>query len=199
MNASRLFEDFGETLKRPKAKTPLGVEEVEDQKLEAFENGYQAGWEDAIKAQASTGSHVSSDLAARLQDASFEYHEVRNTLNGAVQDIMTELVKTLLPKIAQESLGTHVREQVAAMTRSGLDRRIEIAVAPESEDAVRSVLDAAVGPPFELVADRFLAPTQVVLRLGPDEREINLARVVDEIGTTITAFFETEKPEVTNG
>jgi flagellar assembly protein FliH len=199
MNASRLFEDFGEAPKRPKAKTPLGVEEVEDQKLEAFENGYQAGWEDAIKAQASTGAHVSTDLAARLQDASFEYHEVRNTLNGAVNDIMTELVKTLLPKIAQESLGAHVREQVAAMARSGLERTIEIVVAPESEDAVRSVLDAEVGPPFELVADEHLAPAQVILRLGPDEREINLVRIVDEIGTMVTAFFETEKSEVTNG
>ena len=54
ITASHLFEDFGGKPK-PKSKAPsFRIEEVEDQKLESFENGYRAGWDDAIKAQAET-------------------------------------------------------------------------------------------------------------------------------------------------
>lgn len=199
MTSTHLFQDFGELPKKPKATTALGIEEVEDQKLQAFENGYQAGWEDAVKAQADTGGHVSSALAANLQDASFEYHEVRNSLTGAVQTILAEVVETMLPQIARDSLGAHIREQVLTICQGALDRSIEIVVAPESEDAVRAVLAAELGEPFALVTDPLLAPTQAVLRLGSDEREIDLHRLVEGIGTSISTFFATENPEASHG
>jgi flagellar assembly protein FliH len=199
MATSHLFEDFSDLPKKPIVPTSLDVEEVEDQKLQAFENGYQAGWEDAVKAQVDTGGHVSAGLAASLQDASFEYHEVRNTLTSAVQTIMQELMTTLLPKIAQHSLGAHIREQVLQMTQGALDRSIEVVVAPDAEETVRSLFVDDVEQPFDLVTDPLLAPTQALLRLGADEREIDLQRLVAGIGDTVTAFFETEKPEATHG
>lgn len=199
MATSHLFEDFGEVAIKPQGSPSLGVEEVEDQKLQAFENGYQAGWEDAVKAQIDTGGHVSAGLAASLQDASFEYHEVRNTLTGAVQTIMLEVMNTLLPQIAKNSLGTHIRDQVLQMTQGALDRTIEVVVAPDAEETVRSLLGVEPGQPFDLVTDAMLAPTQALLRLGPEEREIDLRRMVADIGETVTAFFETEKPETTDG
>ncbi|MEM6565460.1 MAG: ABC transporter ATP-binding protein, partial [Pseudomonadota bacterium] len=64
---SSLFQDFG-TLKPANAgKTSMSAEEVEDLKLHSFEGGFQAGWEEALKAQAETSSHVSEGLAASLQ------------------------------------------------------------------------------------------------------------------------------------
>ena len=75
MSAAHLFEDFGEEKPKANLGSGLAVEEVADQKLEAFENGFQAGWEDAIAAQSETQSFVSSGLASSLQNASFEYHE----------------------------------------------------------------------------------------------------------------------------
>lgn len=199
MIASHLFEDFGDAPKQVDDGTPLGAEEVEDQKLQAFENGYQAGWDDAIKAQTDTGTQISAGLAASLQDASFEYHEVRSTLNTAVQEIMSGVMKTLLPKLAQASLGAHICEQVMAMTHSGLERTIEIAVAPDAEAVVKSRLSEGIEGPFEIVVDRHLAPTQVLLRLGSDEREINLEHMLNEISTTITNYFETQNPEIADG
>lgn len=199
MTASHLFEDFGEAPIQARESSDLGIEEVEDQKLQAFENGYQAGWDDAIRAQSDTGKHVSAGLAASLQDASFEYHEVRNTLKNAVHDIMSGVTKTLLPAIARESLGAHICEQVLAMAHTGLEHTIEVAVAPDSADAVRTVLHAGLEGPFEITTDPLLAPTQAFLRLGRDEREIHLEHMLDEISTTVTAFFETQKSEVKDG
>ncbi|WP_415404997.1 hypothetical protein [Tateyamaria sp. SN3-11] len=196
MSAAHLFEDFG-TLKPAKAPAPSrGDEEIEDLKLEAFENGYQAGWDDAVKAQADTLTHVSSGLAASLQAASFEYHELRASLNGSVQSILEQVVDTVLPTIAKVSLGAHIREQITSMSREALDRPIEIAIAPEAEDAVRGILAGEVQSPFILIVDPLMSPAQVVLRLGEAETELNLDKVVTDIRSAVTAYFQTQTSEV---
>jgi len=193
--ASHLFEDFGDITK-PKSKPPsFKVEEVEDQKLESFEKGYQAGWDDAVKAQAEAKTHVSSELATSLQDASFEFHEVRSVLSTAVRDIMDEVLKTIMPTIAQASLGAHIREQVMSMTRDALDRSIDIVISPDAEDVVQTLIDRDVEQPFRFVTDPLLSPTQVLLRVGAEEREINLHETLDEVSKTVQSYFETEQTE----
>lgn len=199
MKTSHLFEDFGGSSNTPDETSALGVEEVEDQKLQAFENGYQAGWDDAIRAQTDNGTHVSAGLVASLQDAKLEYEEVRTNLNNSLQEIMSGVVKTLLPAIARDSLGAHICEQVQIMSKAELNRRIEVAVAPEAEDVVRSLLIESAAETCEITTDSLLAPTQAFLRLGKDEREINLDHVVSEIAQSVSAFFATRKTEVTDG
>jgi len=199
MEATHLFEDFGSVMDHTSNSTELNEDKVEDQKLASFESGYQAGWEDAIKAQTETNVHVSSALAESLQEASFNYHEMRSVLNRTVQEVMTRVNETLLPMIARETLGAHIHEQIAATVRAGLDRTIEVTVSPESLDTVQSVLSDRITKPFEIVADPLLAPEQAVLRLGPDEQEIDLNQVVSEISNAISAFFQSQNQEVANG
>ena len=199
MNTSKLFQDFGAPKRNPSKAATLPVEEVEDAKLQAFENGYQAGWDDAVKAQAETLTHVSADLAVSLQSASFEYHELRATLNGIVKDIMEQVTHTVLPEMARRSIGAHVREQIGQAAQSSLDMPLEIAVSAESEDAVRAALGGDPEAPFTLTIDPLLSPNQVLLRLGKREVEINLDRILSDIRSAISAYFETQPAEVSDG
>ncbi|MBY5933638.1 hypothetical protein KUV51_11560 [Tateyamaria omphalii] len=196
MSAAHLFQDFGEEKPKPADAEALPLEEVEDQKLEAFEKGFQAGWEDAVAAQSETQSFVSSDLASSLQSASFEYHELRATMSASVETIVKNITDVILPQIAQASLGAHVREKAQAMARASLDRRIEIAVAPDSEAAVRRVLVDEIPEPFLLVTDNLLGPSQVVLRTERMEAELDLERTVAEISDAVASFFEVQSAEV---
>ena len=177
----------------------MPIEDVEDQKLDAFEKGYQAGWEDAVAAQTETRSFVSSGLANSLQNASFEYHELRATLNASVEAILAGVIDIVLPQIARASLGAHVREEVSALARKGLDRDIEISVAPESESAVRAALQDDLPTPFVLRTDKLLAPTQVILRLDGSEAELHLDRAIADISAAVASFFETNPNEVKDG
>lgn len=199
MSLAHLFQDFG-TLKPAKAeKHSMTAEEIEDLKLQSFEGGFQAGWEDAVKAQAETQSHVSAGLAASLQSASFEYHELRATLNASVQNIMIHIVDTILPKAAQASLGAHIRDFVTSASQDALDCPIEIVVAPECEEAVRRVLSSELQEPFELAGDPGMSESQATIRLGNKESEIDLDKTVAEIAQAVATFFETQKSEVTDG
>lgn len=196
MGGAHLFEDFGSAMAHPSDVPALGEEKVEDEKLASFESGYQAGWEDAIKAQTETHAHVSSALAENLQEASFDYHEMRSVLKKTVQEIMALVVEKLLPEMARDSLGVHIQEQISASVRTGLERSIEITVSPDSLDVVQAVLADGLAEPFEIMADPLLAPEQAVLKLGPQEQQIDLDRVVSEIEEAISAFFQSQTREV---
>lgn len=196
MSATHLFQDFGKPKPKQSGTQNLAIEEIEDQKLEAFEKGYQAGWDDAVAAQTETQSFVSSGLANSLQNASFEYHELRATLNSSVEAILKTVTDVILPQIAHASLGTHVRETVQSLARESMDRIIEIAVAPESEAAVMAALNDDPPAPFVLVTDTLLAPSQVTLRLDRTETELHLDRAVADISSAIASFFENHPDEV---
>lgn len=199
MTASHLFQDFG--YEKPQAGHVSGIdpEDIEDEKLAAFEKGYQAGWDDAVAAQNETQTFVSSALASSLQNASFEYHELRATLNGTLEAIVSGILETVLPQIAQASLGVHVREQIVALGRDMLNRTVEVAVAPQSEEAVQNALDGELPRPFVLITDDLLAATQVILRLENKEIEVHLDRTMADISSAVSAYFATVTDEVSNG
>ncbi|WP_299728784.1 hypothetical protein [uncultured Tateyamaria sp.] len=199
MSLSHLFQDFGTLKPASVGKKSLNAEEIEDLKLQAFEGGFQAGWDEAVKAQSETMTHVSSGLAASLQNASFEYHELRRTLHESVQSILSEVVETILPLAAHASLGRHICDLIGSTSLDALDRTIEIAVAPGRDEAVRQVLSAELPEPFEVVVDQMMSPNQAILRVGAKEAELNLDKTVAEIATAVTNFFETRKSEVKDG
>lgn len=199
MSMSSLFQDFG-TLKPANAgKTTMSAEEVEDLKLHSFEGGFQAGWEEALKAQAETSSHVSEGLAASLQSASFEYNELSNSLQTAVQTIMAEVVDTVLPLAARASLGSHICEQIKSITKDALDRSVEIVVSPGREAAVHDVLTGELSEPFKVVVDPMMSPNQACLRLGSKEIDVNLDKTVAEIASAVGSFFDTQQSKVNDG
>ena len=195
---SRIFQDFDATAPTAQVEKPLTPEALEDLKLQAFESGYQAGWDDSVKAQTETKTYVSSALATNLQSASFTYSEMRSTLNASVQIIMSKIVETVLPKLAQMSLGIHICDCVDQMSQTALDRTIEITVAPPAKDAVQAVLTAELQYPFELVTDALVAPENAILRLGDKEIEIDLDRATTDISTAIQSYFAALNSEVTD-
>ncbi|MEO9576093.1 MAG: hypothetical protein ABJ360_03000 [Roseobacter sp.] len=199
MSTSNLFQDFG-TLKPANAgNKSMSAEEIEDLKLHSFESGFQAGWEEALKAQAETSSHVSEGLAASLKSASFEYQELRDSLQTAVQAIMSEVVDTVLPLTARASLGAHICDQIKATTQDALDRSIEIVVSSGREATVHDVLNSELSESFRVIVDPMLSPNQACLRLGSKEIDMDLDKTVAEIASAVGSFFETQQTEVNDG
>ena len=199
MALPHLFKDFGTLKAGVVANRSMTADEIEDLKLQAFDSGFQAGWDDAVKAQSETQAHISVELANSLQTASFEYHEVRATLNASAQRIIEAIVQIILPVVAQASLGTQIRDAVVSALRTATDCQIEIVVSPMNEVAVSQILSAELQDPFELVSDPNMPLNQATLRLGAQEAEINLDKMVADIASAVNTFFETQKSEVING
>ena len=110
------LEDFGAARAggRPSVAVP-DEGALEAAKLEGFDGGYRAGWDDAIKAQSDDQSRISSDFAQNLQDLSFTYHEACNQVLNAISPLLEEVVVKLLPAALHQTLGLHLAEQLRAI------------------------------------------------------------------------------------
>lgn len=194
MNAATLYQDFSsEEAGEPRTAGALAAD-VEDEKLQSFEDGYQAGWDDATKAQASLDTAVSSALAANLQDASFAYHEARGQLTKTVHEIMRGVVGAILPEIARQSLGAHIAQLVDAHTREAVAHKIQLRVAEVSREQVERLLpDTPVD--YEVISDPCLAPDQATLQLDETEHAVDLGQVVKDVHAAVTEYFETQISE----
>ena len=197
MIATDLYQDFGTDPGAGAQAAPSTSDEFEEAKLQAFENGYQAGWDDLTKAQSNLELTISSTLATNLQEASFQYHEMRNQLTRTTREIVKGIVESILPNVAQQSLGLHIVQLVEAHTRDALEREIQICVPETALDRVERLLPESPVS-FALVADPKLPPDQASLRLGETEHAIDLGRVISDLGAAVDAYFETQISEEEN-
>lgn len=194
------LEDFS---LRPAETQPAGEAPdeaaLEAAKLESFETGYRAGWDDAIKAQSDESGRISSDFAQNLQDLSFTYNEAyRQALDG-VTPLLDEMLQALLPHVLQETLGLHLREQLVAMAQEIAHREVLIAVAPGTAPQVAPLLEQEFGFPLRLEEDATLAEGQADLRFGDTEKQIDLSGLLQEVSQAVEGFTHENRRNTANG
>ena len=191
MGVSHLYKDFGDRRRRdfePNASDP--DLDQEEEKLQSFEDGYKSGWDDAIAAQKQSTTAISAGLEQSLQEASFSYHEARSALVSELRQFFEPLLDSFLPALAKETLAPRLLEQIAELSSELVDRKIEIAVSPARMVAVQELCSDKLQSPFEIQPDEALLEDQVFLRVGDQEREIELQAWLTNINRCVQAFFE---------
>lgn len=193
MSISHLLEDFSAYARgRPVSLTDVSLEEF---KLEAFEKGYQAGWDDSAKAQSDAAGHISADLAQNLQELSFTYQEAYAAVLNALRPLIEQTVQQVLPKLAHQGLGAQVSELLSEMARDHGRQPVEMVTAPQNAAALEAVIDQHEALPIELRAEPSMSDGQVYLRFGEAEREIDLTAVLDAIESVVSGFFDEQEKE----
>lgn len=199
------LEDFGSVIPGYLAVQAAPVEagiteaDLEGQKLEAFEKGYRAGWDDAVKAQSDDRSRISSAFGQHLQDLSFSYHEAYSQVMNAVTPLLDEMVASLLPQIARETLGHHIVEQLQVMSREIGAMEVVIAVNPKRVDAITPLLDRDVGFPILIAPDDTLAEEQADIRFGQTERQIDLSDLITSVAEAVEGFAHDNRRKMKHG
>ncbi len=148
MSLGHKYQNFNTFTSVSAVISEASEEALEDQKLQSFEEGYQAGWDDAVKAQSDDKTRVSAQLDQSLQEMSFTYHEALAKLTNAMKPLMEQIVDKLLPAMARETLGAHVIEQTLDMLRDSKGHAVEIVVAKDSLPAIEALLDPGTKGPL---------------------------------------------------
>lgn len=200
-SVSHLYADFGRLAgsNSPAGAIGLDPDEVEDLKLNSFESGYRAGWDDAVKATGEEQKQLSAEFVQQLQDMSFTYHEAYTKLSKTMQPLMTRFVTKLLPEVAHQGLGLHLMDQISKLMDQQSDNAIELTVAPQTRATVEELLEERLAVPFAVAEDSSLHTLQVYLRVSDVERQINLDEILTGIGEAVDAFFDTIDAEVPHG
>ena len=193
MSVSHLLENFGAYARG----TPVALTDVslEEQKLEAFEKGYQAGWDDSVKAGSDDTRRVSADFAQNLQDLSFTYQEAHSAVLGSLRPLLDQMVSTVLPAIAQKTLGLQLSELLQSLVSEHGAQPVEIVAAPTNIATLEGLLDASDQMAVTAVEEPSMAEGQVYIRFGTQEREINITDVLAAIEQAVAGFYEQDQRE----
>jgi flagellar assembly protein FliH len=177
----------------------LEASEIEDVRLQAYDNGYAAGWEDAAKAAAQEQDRMSSEIANNLQRLAFTFQEVRAHVLKSVQPVVTQMATQLLPQLAQEVLAPVVLDAVMPLIDELADTPIKVVLNPASRAAVERLLSQAAGLPLTIEEEPSLGEGQVYLRMGDTELRIDLDQAVREITTAVHDFFDYSEKDTRDG
>lgn len=199
MSITHRYADFGSCDTGDIPEGRQNVDTLEDERLTAFENGYQAGWDDSTKAHQDDNARALADVAQHLQDLSFTYHEAYGKIALALKPLLTQFVTKLMPDILEQSLHAQILHEVTALLEAQAGEAIELAVAPASLEPIKALLTEQLQTPFNIVAEPTLTNGQVYVRVGHAEREINLDGVRAATAEAVAAFFDHAQVETDHG
>lgn len=193
------LEDFGAPATVPDGPQMVDSGQWEAQRLEAYESGYKAGWEDAIRAQSDDSNRISSAFGQHLQDLSFTYHEAYSRVMNAMSPLLKDIVATLLPGMAQATLGAHIVEELNRHAEAIGALHVIIAVAPSRTQAVSPLVEGDFGFPIRLVADDTLSEDQADIRFGDAEWQIDLGALIEKVAEAVDGFAHDNLRKISNG
>ncbi len=206
------LEDFDRTPPRPRAQAapaalappgrggptaagaaaPTGAAAGTD----AFEAGYRAGWDDAVRAAAEDEARVRADLARNLRDLGFTYREARAQVMASLEPMLRDLTERLLPELARDALAPRIVEMLMTLAQGAAETPVELVIAPGARAAVDRMLSPAPGLPLTVREEPTLDIGQAVLRHGATETRIDLDAVAEAARSGIAALYAlTESPE----
>ncbi|MGB7243099.1 MAG: hypothetical protein WBC93_13550 [Sulfitobacter sp.] len=196
---SHIYQEFADTAPTSSNADGEADEGVEDLKLQSFEDGYQAGWDDCAKANSNDGTRIANELGQNILDMSFTFHEALAKVSQELQPMMALITEKLLPEIARETLGAHIVAQINQHVLGDADALIEIVVAPGNETALENFLPPGIANKVSIETDGSLTGAQAYVKNKKNEKKIDIDAVVADIAQVIKAFFHDSQQEKTDG
>ncbi|MES2916410.1 MAG: flagellar biosynthesis protein [Pseudomonadota bacterium] len=162
---------------------------VEEAKVASFEQGYSAGWDDAVAAQQGDQTRIRADLARNLQSLAFTFQDARSHVLQAIRPLILEMVDRLLPEIAREALAPTVLEALMPLADDLADAPLILVLNPAVRGQIEDLVAQATGLPMEIDEEPSLPEGQVYIRFGPTETKVDLSQVTADIAIAVRAFF----------
>lgn len=193
MPISHLLQDFG-NYHGSGAAPVISDATLEEHQLEAFEQGYQAGWDDSARAHAEDHARVSEALAATLQQFSFTFHDAQVQILKSLHPLFGQIAETLLPELARATLPHLVAEHLSVLAADAVGDTLILKVSETDRPALEAVTRAHSSYSIQIETDPGFAPGQLEMTSTNEERSIDLSKVITEVIKALDAFsLETER------
>ncbi len=198
------LEDFDKST-NPTPEPPARVEpqtpavDLEAVRLAGYEAGYQAGWDDATKADEQQRERIGAEFARNLQDLGFTFHEARSHVMQALEPLLGSMVSKVLPQLVSDTIGQAIVEELLPLAADAADCPIEIVTYPQGKATLEEFLTDSITVPLSIVEEDTLAEGQVYIRMGNTEKQIDLSGAVQRIGEAIDGLYKINEKVAQNG
>jgi flagellar biosynthesis/type III secretory pathway protein FliH len=172
---------------------------LEEAKIASYEQGYTAGWDDAAAAAAGDQNAIRGDLARSLQSLGFTFQEARAHVLQAIQPLILEMTRRLLPEVAREALAPMVLETIMPLADALGDAPLTLVLNPAVRTQVEALLEQATGLPMTIEEEPSLGDGQVYIRFGAVETKVDLTKTTNDIANAVRAYFSLTNEETDHG
>lgn len=187
MSISHLLDDFGSAAPgMPVTMTDVALEE---ERLAAFEKGYQAGWDDCVKSQIEDGRRITADLLQNLQDLSFTHEEVHAGIMAMMHPLLQQMTTAVLPALSHATLVPQITEILHDLIAAHGRQSVQIMAGPDDMPILERLGAELPDLPCEISEDSTLSSGQVYLRFGESEHAIDMQDVLHRIEQAVSGFF----------
>lgn len=188
MSIAHLLEDF--TIQSGTgALHLLDDDALAEQRAKAFEEGYGAGWEDAVQTQDQAESKLSSDLTGALTDMSFTYHEALTRMTTSLEPMFQGLIGTVLPEMLEQSFGQRIVTELCDMARDQVRQPIILRVPEGVGKQVAPLVPQEMSPAVKITEDPSLQSGQARMQVGTASREVDCEALLGNIASAFEAYF----------
>lgn len=170
----------------------------EEHRLEAYEHGYKAGWDDAANAQSDEQSRIAADFARNLQELSFTYHEAHNQILSSLEPLLKELVSKVLPNIAYENLTNTIISEVQSLAKTHTKADIQIVISPSNRASLEQLLESQTSLDITIIDEPSMAEGLAFIRFGNSEKQIDFGNIITQFSRSVDSFFEQQEKVAIN-
>jgi len=170
---------------------------LEDSRLEGFETGYQAGWDDAEAARGQTEAARRDEIIASLKALNLTFTAARAEVLQALSPLITELVSRCLPQVAHSALPGLVTEALNPWIEAGIRDGITLLCNPADMALLQDFSAEVEG--VSLQEDVTTPSGEVWLRSAEGELRIDTAAALVEVSRSIEEFFTLAEQERRHG
>ena len=171
--------------------------DLEDARLAAFEEGYTAGWDDAVAARNEEKAQEGAEIARSLQTLSFTYHEARAHVLRALEPLLAQMVAQFLPEVARAALPGHIASVLGELAED-FEPPVTILVNPAARPAVEDLLGSERRFPIEIREEPSLGEGQAWITLAGSETRLDLDGALVEMRRILADFFSMTSQEIAN-
>lgn len=190
MRQTMLKLEIFETAAIDDATVVFDAQQAEKLRETAYEQGYAAGWQDALEHMRNEDALRQIATEEALQAVSFSYHEAHGALQQAFMELVRAMLDTVLPEAVRMSVHDHLDAELRALVAQNTLTPIRIRCAPASVDTLTAIVAAVPSVQIELLAEPSFTESQVALSLDAQERVIDLDHVLEGLREIFTQSLQ---------
>lgn len=179
----------------PPAPAEQATAALEEMKLDAYERGYVAGWEDSERQAEREALERRAMVERQLEALNFTYHDARGHVLRAMEPVLSAMLETMIPEVARAALIPEVITRLLPLAQDLSEAPVTLRISKGCRADFETALAGLVLPPLELRECADLGPGQAEIAFDQKETRVDLAEAADALRRAISSFYQIQTEE----
>lgn len=172
----------------------FSAHDVEMMRKTGYEQGYGAGWADAVEQMRDEDALRRAAAMDALQAIDFTYSEACASVEGAFLAMLRNMVELVLPQAMRPALAAILIEEIRAALARQPRATMVIYCAPAARALLEEVVSDFPALSFEVIEEPAFPLERVTLKLGSQSREIDFDHVLGRLRALLDSHAQPLRP-----